>query len=84
MNSNSGVYVIFKVNGELGRTHYFPVNLLRLRKAFFDEVFLIQKIFEYHNHTLCTSVPQQRIPIFSIGNCLFQFLEHGVHILNIL
>ena len=77
MNSISGVYAIFKVNGDFGRTHYFPVNLLRLRKAFYDEVFLIQKIFEYHNHNLCTSVRQQRIPIFSIGNYLFQFLEHG-------
>ena len=65
MNSNSGVYVIFKVGGELGRIHYFPVNLLRLKKAFFDEVLLIQeKIFDFNN------ARQQRLPIFPIGNCL--------------
>ena len=69
MNSNSGVYVIFKVNGELGRIHYFPVNLLRLKKAFFEEVFLIQKIFEYHPKF--NNAPQQRLTIFSIGIVYF-------------
>ena len=40
--------MIFEVRHELGQTYHIRIDLPALKNEFFDEVFLIRKIIEYH------------------------------------
>ena len=69
MNFRKPETIIFRVKGELGREHHIPADLSALKKPFFDEVFLIRKIIEYHCKKMDSiDIVQQRAPlIFPIG-----------------
>ena len=62
--------VIFEVKDEMGKIDHVPADLLALRDAFFDELFLIRKIIEYHCKKMDSiDTVQQRAPliVFPIG-----------------
>ena len=65
--------VIFEVKDEMGKMHHVPADLLALKDAFFDELFLIRKIIEYHckEMDIIDIAQQQTPPIFPIGNFSF-------------
>ena len=69
MNFRMPETIIFRVKDELGQEHHIPADLSALKKSFFDEVFLIRKIIEYHCKKMDSNdIVQQRAPlIFPIG-----------------
>ena len=75
------INAVFEVKDELGETLQIPADLFALQKAFFDELFLVSKIIEYHfkKMTSIGIVGAQTPPIFAIGINSYLYFKKRRH-----